>query len=55
LFVRSIAAVTKELVDCTGSELSDGGTSETCLIPQRGADRSVLPDSARRRLEVDDI
>jgi hypothetical protein len=55
LFVRSITAVTKELINYTSSELSNGGTSEPYLIPRGGADRLVLPDSARRRLEVNDI
>jgi hypothetical protein len=55
LFVRSIVVVTKELTDYTSLELSNRGTSESYLIPRGGADRLVLPDSVRRRLEVKDI
>ena len=34
LFVCSIVAVTKELINYSGSELSDGGAGEPYLIPR---------------------
>lgn len=45
LLVRSISAVTKGLIDCTGAALVDRGTVGSYL----------LSDSARRLLEVSGI